>query len=142
MHEGGSMTGVHLYGQLEGVTFEQATKKMHDFHTIAELTYHINYYISAVVKVLQGGPLDAHDKFSFDCPPINSEDDWQQLQTKCRADAKAFAQLVEAMPEPQMDKAFANAKYGTWHRNLMGLMEHTHYHLGQIALIKKLVTAR
>jgi hypothetical protein len=142
MHEGNSMTGVHLYGQLEGVTYEQATAKVHEFHTIAEQVFHINYYISAVLKVVQGGPLDAHDKFSWDCPSINSDTDWQQLLIKCRSDADAFAKLVEAMPESQMHDDFANAKYGNWHRNLMGLLEHSHYHLGQIALIKKLATKR
>ncbi len=139
MHEGSSMTGVHLYSLLEGVTFEQAATKVHDFHTIAEFVFHINYYVAAVLKVLQGGPLDAHDKFSWDCPPINSEEDWQQLLEKCRTDAYAFAAQLEKMPENQMQQDFANAKYGNWHRNLLCILEHTHYHLGQIALTKKLV---
>ncbi len=139
MHEGNSMTGVHLYGLLEGVQFEQATKKVQNFHTIAELMFHINYYISAVLKVLQGGPLDAHDKFSWDCPPIESEEDWQQLLQKCRADAIAFAEHLDAMPESQMQEDFADPKYGCWHRNLMCILEHSHYHLGQIALTKKLI---
>ncbi|MCA9252450.1 MAG: DUF1572 domain-containing protein [Phycisphaerae bacterium] len=142
MHEGQSMTGVHLYGLLEGVTFEQATATFNNFHTIAEQVYHINYYISAVLKVLQGGPLDAHDKFSWDCPVINSESDWQQLQNKCRSDAEVFAKLVEAMPEEKLQQDFADPKYGNWHRNLTSILEHSHYHLGQIALTKKLVMTR
>ena len=32
-------------------------------------------------------------------------------------------------------------KYGTYYRNFHGLIEHAHYHLGQIVLIKKLVAA-
>ncbi|HAI83731.1 MAG TPA: DUF1572 domain-containing protein, partial [Chitinophagaceae bacterium] len=28
---------------------------------------------------------------------------------------------------------------GTYYRNILGLIEHTHYHLGQIALIKKII---
>jgi hypothetical protein len=31
------------------------------------------------------------------------------------------------------------AKYGNYFRNIAGVVEHTHYHLGQIALIKKLL---
>jgi len=41
----------------------------------------------AVSKVLQGGPLDASDKYSFDYPPIGSEEDWQNLLDKIWRDA-------------------------------------------------------
>jgi len=41
------------------------------------LVYHINYYVAAVLPVLQGGPLDASDKYSFDLPPIQSKEDWK-----------------------------------------------------------------
>ena len=30
-------------------------------------------------------------------------------------------------------------KYGNYFRNLTGIIEHLHYHLGQIVLIKKLI---
>jgi hypothetical protein len=43
------------------------------------LVYHANYYVSAVLKVLQGGPPDASDKFSFTHPPIACKEDWEQL---------------------------------------------------------------
>ena len=73
MHFGPSLVGTSLKDALEGVDWEQATKEVHDLNTIAKLVFHINYYISAVLKVLKGGPLDAHDKYSYDLPPINSE---------------------------------------------------------------------
>jgi len=28
------------------------------------------YYVSAVTRMLQGGSLDASDKYSFDLPPV------------------------------------------------------------------------
>ena len=36
-------------------------------------------------------------------------------------------------------ETFADEKYGHYYRNLHGIIEHTHYHLGQIVLIKKLL---
>jgi hypothetical protein len=43
------------------------------------------------------------------------------------------------MPEEKLNDFFALEKYGTYQRNFHGLIEHTHYHLGQIAILKKLV---
>jgi hypothetical protein len=69
---GGNWTSVNLKDSLADVTWQQATTKVYSFNTIATLVYHTNYYISAVSKVLQGEPLNAHDKYSFDHPPILS----------------------------------------------------------------------
>ncbi len=38
--------------QLSDLTWEQATKKIGSLNTIADLTFHIHYYISGILKVL------------------------------------------------------------------------------------------
>ena len=139
VHFGGNWTAVNLKDTLADVTWQQAIKKVHSFNTIATLTYHIHYFVHVTLKVLQGGPLDAHDKFSFDHPPIRSKEDWQQLLEKVWADAESFAQLVEQIPEERFFEDMADPKYGSWYRNIHGIIEHAHYHLGQIVLIKKLI---
>lgn len=79
VHFGGNWTFVNLKDSLADVTWQEATTKLHDFNTIATLLFHINYYVNPVLKVLQGEPLTASDKYSFDCPPITSNEDWQKL---------------------------------------------------------------
>jgi len=138
VHFGGNWTSVNLKDTLTGITWEQATTKVHSFNTIVALVYHINYYVSAILKVLQEGPLDAKDKYSFDHPGIQSKEDWEKLVDKAFAEAEDLAKLVEQLPESKLEKTFADEKYGNYYRNLHGLIEHTHYHLGQIVLIKKL----
>jgi hypothetical protein len=137
-HYGGNYTGVNLKGTLDGLTWEQATQKVSSFNTIAALVFHINYYVSAVLRVLEGGPLEGSDKLSFDLPSINSQEEWEKLLNKVWKDADRFAILAEQFPEQKLSEPFANEKYGTWYRNLHGVIEHCHYHLGQIVLIKKL----
>ena len=122
-----------------GVTWQQAVTKVYSFNTIATLVYHTNYYVSAVLKVLQGEPLDAHDKYSFDLPPIKSQEDWEKLLNRTWAEADNFASLVEQLPESKLWEDFSDKKYGNYYRNLHGIIEHTHYHLGQIVLIKKIL---
>jgi hypothetical protein len=139
LHAGDNWTSTNLKDQLDGLTWQQATAKVHDLNTIAVLVYHVGYFVTAVTKVLRGGPLDAHDKYSFDCPPIESQEDWEQLVSRTLTNAETFAGLVEQLPDSQLSENFLDGKYGTWFQNLQGIIEHTHYHLGQIALLRKLV---
>ena len=137
---GGNWTDVNLKQTLEGISWQQVTTKVYSLNTIAALVYHINYYVAAVLSVLQGGSLNASDKYSFDLPPIQSEKDWEVLLNKFWHDAENFAKHVEQFPEEKLWDDFSEGKYGNYLRNIQGLIEHTHYHLGQIVLIKKMLT--
>ena len=141
IHFGGNWTCVNLKDTLNGVTWQQATAKVQDCNTIAVLVFHMHYYVAAILNVLQGGELNAHDQYSFDCPTITSQADWNNMQAKVWADAEALAMLIEQLPESKLSEYFSQEKYGTYYRNLQGLIEHTHYHLGQISLLKKITNA-
>jgi hypothetical protein len=142
VHFGGNWTAVNLKENLEGVTWQQATTKVYSLNTIAALVYHMNYYVSADIKVLQGEPLDAKDKYSFDHPPIRSQEDWEKLLDKTWKDAENFAGLIEQMPESKLWEIFTDKKYGNYYENIHGNIEHIHYHLGQIVLIKKIILSK
>jgi len=142
VHFGGNWTSVNLKETLAGITWQQATTQVYSFNTIAALVYHMNYYVSAVLKVLQGEPLDASDKFSFDHPPILTREDWEKLLNKTWTDAENFASLIEQLPENKLGEIFSDEKYGNYYRNIHGIIEHGHYHLGQIILIKKLLVQK
>jgi uncharacterized damage-inducible protein DinB len=139
IHFGGNWTSVNLKDSLADVSWQQATTQVHSFNTIAKLTYHVNYYVQEVLKVLQGEALTASDKFSFDVPLIQSQADWEKLMNKTWAEAEQFASLIEQLPESKLVEVFTDEKYGNYYRNLHGIIEHTHYHLGQIVLIKKIL---
>ena len=139
IHFGGNWTTSNLKDNLADVTWQQATTKIDSLNTIAALTYHINYYVSAGLKVLQGEALEAHDKFSFDVPLIQSQQDLEKLLNNVWADAETFAKLVEQLPDEKLNEYLADEKYGNYFRNLHGIIEHSHYHLGQIVIIKKII---
>ncbi len=139
VYSGGNWSSSNLKDSLKGVTWRQATMQVSSVHTIATLVYHLNYFVSGVVSVLEGGSLDIKDKYSFDCPPIKSQEDWEGLLNKTWADAEKFAALVEQLPENKLWENFADEKYGNYYSNIHGIIEHIHYHLGQIVVIKKLL---
>ena len=141
VHFGDNWTTSNLKDNLNGVTWQQATAQVYSFNTIATLVFHINYYVSAVTKVLQGESLKASDKLSFTHPPIESQEDWDAFLDKVWGDAEKFATLIEQLNDNILEENFTDAKYGSYYRNLQGIIEHTHYHLGQIVLIKKIISA-
>jgi uncharacterized damage-inducible protein DinB len=139
VHNGGNWTGVNLKDTLQDISLEEATRKTGDLNTIAVLVFHINYYVGAVLQVLKGGPLEASDKYSFNLPPIENEEAWQELLRKTFTEAEALAAALETLNGEELFQPFADGKYGNGYRNVLGLIEHTHYHLGQISLLKKFI---
>jgi hypothetical protein len=142
VHFGGNWTSVNLKDSLKDITWQQATTQVYSLNTVAALIYHMNYYVSAVLKVLQGDTLDASDRYSFNLPPILSQEDWELLLDKIWADAENFASMIEQLPESKLWEDFSDNKYGNYYRNFHGIIEHIHYHLGQIVLIKKMLLAQ
>jgi uncharacterized damage-inducible protein DinB len=138
-HFGGNWTSVNLKDSLSDVNWQEATQEVNGCNTIAKISYHIHYYVHAVLQVLRGGSLDAHDKYSFDHPPINSQEDWDSFLENCWKEAEEFAGLVEKMQEEKIWKLMNDKKYGNYFRNLQGIIEHSHYHLGQIIILKKII---
>ncbi|MEZ0129054.1 DUF1572 domain-containing protein [Flavobacterium sp. LBUM151] len=126
--------------QLENLDWKTAVTPVKNLNTISVLAQHIHYYINGLNIVFKGGPLDIKDKFSFDFPAINSQEEWENFLTKFWNDTEEFASLVEKMPDEKLDQAFIDEKYGTYKRNIEAMIEHSYYHLGQIVLIKKLLT--
>ena len=139
VHFGENWTGSNLKDQLADVTWRQATTQVYSFNTIATLVYHAHYFVRVVSKVLKEETLDGNDKYSFAHPPILSQEDWEKLLAQIWADAETFADLIEWLPESKLWEDFSDNKYGNYYRNIHGVIEHIHYHLGQIVLIKKIL---
>lgn len=136
---GGNWTSVNLKELLSDVDWQLATAKFHSLNTIADLSHHMTYYFEPVRKVLNGHDLIASDKESWQTPVIKDDKSWEDLKVKRLKDAEAFAHAIENFSPENLDLSFIENQYGNYFRNLAGIIEHTHYHLGQIALIKKLL---
>jgi hypothetical protein len=139
VHFGGNWTTTSLKVVTSDVTWQQAVTKLQSFNTIAALVYHSQYYVSALLRVLRGEELAASDAVSFDHPSITSESEWQELLDTYWKNVTEAAALIEQMPESRFWDDFTDPKYGSYYRNIHGIIEHTHYHLGQIVVIKKLL---
>jgi uncharacterized damage-inducible protein DinB len=126
--------------QLENLDWKIAVTPIKNLNTISVLAQHIHYYINGINNVFKGGTLDIKDKFSFDFPEINSQTEWETFLSKFWNETETFVSFVEKMSDEQLDQVFVDEKYGTYNRNIEAMIEHSYYHLGQIVLIKKLLT--
>lgn len=126
--------------QLSDISWQQAIFKINDLNTIAALTYHINYYLRGLLVALETGKLEISDKYSFDLPEITEKNDWDKLRSDFLTNAALFADKVEQLDAEIFDQPFFEEKYGSYLRNIEGVIEHSYYHLGQIVLIKKMIS--
>ena len=133
------IANTNFQNQLADISLAQAVTQIGSLNTIAALTFHINYYVAGVLNVLQGGDLEIRDQYSFDLPALHTEQEWETLKTTLTQNAEQFAHLLEQLPLDQLHQPFVDAKYGSYLRNIDGMIEHAYYHLGQISLIKKMV---
>ncbi len=136
---GGNWATRNLKDILSDVTWEEATTSIHDFNTIATLTYHVTYYIPVLIDVLEGKPLSGKDELSFSHPTISSKEDWESIQARGWKNVERAADLIDQLPEDQLNLPFTDERFGTYFRNIHGIIEHTHYHLGQIVILKRLI---
>ncbi len=125
--------------QLLSINWQQAIQQIDNLNTIAALTFHINYYLEGLLQVFNGGKLEIKDEFSFDLPPLKNENDWNNLLSTFLSNAEKFIAKIEEMKDEQLDQVFVEEKYGTYLRNIEGVIEHSYYHLGQVSLLKKMI---
>ena len=82
------------------------------------------------------GKLEIRDKYSFEFPPIESQNEWKIFLNKFWNDTEKLAVLIKNVGR-KIRANFRRRKYGTYLRNIEGMIEHSYFHLAQIILIKK-----
>lgn len=136
---GGNWTAVNLRELLSDLSRNEAYFHVPQLNSIALLTFHIQYYHAPILGVLQGKPLDSSDKESFNMPELPDDAAWEAFKEQIWLEAETLAKAIETLSDKSLGDNFSDEKYGNYYRNLHGLIEHTHYHMGQIALIKKIL---
>lgn len=136
---GGNWTVSCLKSLLDDVTLDEAIVHYKELNSIATLSFHIHYFVQVATKVLEGGPLEGNDKLSFDPPNFQNEQEWNAYKKQLLKEGEQFVESIQQLDDIQLNEYFTAEKFGTYFRNINGIIEHTHYHLGQIAIIKKLI---
>jgi len=139
VHFGGNWTTTDLKTTLSDVSWKEATTQVYSLNSIAALTFHMTYYVDVLITVLEENQLTGNDEVSWNSPIIESQEAWENLQKNAWLKAEKAALLIAEIPDEKLTEDFVDPKYGTNYRNISGIVEHMHYHLGQLVIIKKLL---
>jgi len=139
LYFGKNWTAVDFRRALEDVTWEEASKSIQGSNSILTLVHHTMYYMKVQLPVFDGDELVASDKESFIHDALTSDIEWASLQKEMFDLVEKYARKIEGLSEDTFDLPFGEEKYGSYFRNIQGVIEHSHYHLGQIVILAKLV---
>ena len=135
---GGNWTDVSLRETLSDVTWQEASQTVpFTKNTIVKIVYHLKYS-NLIVKERALGKAEQFENETegFAAPVLNSENDWQQLQTETYRSAEELSAVILNFDEENLYKPILEG-FSTAYKNFQGVVEHAHYHLGQIVMIKK-----
>lgn len=141
VHAGNNWTDVDLSGTLKDVTVEEAiTVSAASPNTIAALLHHITYWNRAMIKRMAGMVVPDTPANGYDVPLISATVEWQRLKEDNLASAQELAAAIRAFDESKLYMPILPG-HSTAYKNMQGTVEHVHYHLGQMVIIKKLLRA-
>ena len=136
---GGNWTDVSLLDTLNDVTVAEAVLQTKASpNTIASLVHHLAYWNGIMAKRVQGKLIPIPEENGFDVPPLNSENDWKNLIEDCKHSFAEVVEVINGVDEVRIWETIVPGK-GSVYQNIQGSVEHIHYHLGQIVIIKKLI---
>jgi hypothetical protein len=142
VHEGGNWTEVDIIHTLADVTLQEAiTVTPASVNTIATILHHITFYNIVVRERLKGTGIDIPATNGFDMPPLASDEDWENLKTENIRSAHELAGEMRRVDEAKLHQPIIEGQ-STFYKNMQGCVEHVHYHLGQIVLLKNLIRNR
>jgi len=137
--EGEAWHGPSLMKILEDVSASQASSRaFSEAHNIWELVHHIAAWERAGTRRLSGDPANLTDDEDWPAVSDTSEIAWQQTKEMLRAVHIEFQNAVSTLDESRLDQLLVSGPatvYGTLH----GVIQHTLYHAGQIAILKKAI---
>jgi DinB superfamily len=139
---GDAWHGSSLRDLLSDVTHEQAhAKPLAAAHSIWELTLHIGVWAKTALASMRGVPMPA---FVEDMPPEQNwplisdtgASAWKTTQENTLRAGSELAALIEGFGDERLAETVPGRDYGFY--NLFhGIVQHSLYHAGQIAILKK-----
>ncbi len=129
---GPNWTETSLSELIQNHTFAEFLNTEVGTKSAAAVLFHIHYYQKAQFSVLQGGSLNAKDSESFDHPKWVNESDWLQFGSGVIDTGTELEATIVSLPESKWSKPFVKAEYGSYETNLIGMLEHSYYHFGQL----------
>lgn len=140
-HQGEAWHGPSLRETLAGVTAEMASARpVPEAHTIWELVLHISAWLSAVGRRQEGESVELPAAEDWPATGESSETAWRNTLAALDRETKRLQETIARLPEESLGKEVPGRDHSVRFM-LEGVIQHHLYHAGQIALLKKMVSA-
>jgi uncharacterized damage-inducible protein DinB len=120
---------------------EAAARPIPDAHTIWELVGHVTTWTEVVRRRFGGEPCDPAAADNFPAVADPSPRAWAAACDAVLAAHEALAAAVERHPDADLDAMLPGRGYSAYVL-LHGAVQHTLYHVGQIAILKRALGTR
>lgn len=142
VYAGQNWTEVNLKSTIDDVTYTEAGQiTPASSNTIAGLVHHLAFWNQVMTLRIRGEKVEITESNGFDNAPLADEDEWQSLKKDCFKSGKDLAEAIRTLRNEQLAQEILPC-YPSAYKSLQGAVEHVHYHLGQIVILKQLLRAR
>jgi uncharacterized damage-inducible protein DinB len=142
-YDGDAWHGPPLRKVLEGVTAEVAyARPIPNGHSIWEIVAHLAAWDGVVVdRIVERRAIETPE--SGDFPPVTESDSeaWAEALRELDRQHARLTETFSGLDEMSLGEAVAGKNYSAAHM-IRGVAQHTAYHAGQIALLRKLTEAQ
>ncbi|MCF3111236.1 DinB family protein [Niabella sp. CC-SYL272] len=136
VHLGNNWTSVAIADAIRDIDWKEGFATVpFSPNTIASILNHIAYWNGIVAERGRGVKpvIAAHNGFEV---PEATPEHWEALKEELFRSATELAAVIRGFDEEKLD-APVLPEHSSAYKNFQGQVEHAHYHLGQIVMIKK-----
>ena len=140
--EGEAWHGPSVLESLAGLSAAQAASHpIAGAHSVWELVLHIASDYDLLLRRLAGDGRQLSAAEDWPACPASTEQNWQQTVQELRALNKKLRQAVRDFPNERLDDPLVPGAPHSAYTQFIGVTQHNLYHAGQIALLKRVLTA-
>jgi uncharacterized damage-inducible protein DinB len=140
---GDAWHGPPLLDLLAGVTAEKArARPLASIHSIWELILHIDICSQVGFSAIEGVPMPQTGSEEWGWPPLHddSETAWIAAQDQLFRNVEKLAEAIEQFDDAKLQQTVPGRSYDFYYL-FHGIVQHSLYHGGQIAILKKALPA-
>jgi len=140
IYRGRAWHGPSVRETLDGLSAEAAAASPEaGSHSIWELVLHMTYWRRIVVAALAGAAIDEHPPTEMNWPAVDdtSPEAWQGALADLAASQQELEASLRSVDDSRLAENITGRDY-SFYFLLHGIVHHDLYHVGQIALLKKL----
>jgi uncharacterized damage-inducible protein DinB len=135
---------------VEDISAELAARQVAGFpHSVGQLVFHMNYWMDYELRRIRGErpvyPEHAAESFPVAPSPADARD-WERLRKQFAGLLSEYATMAES-PRAELDRQIESSREddkktaGTLEAVLWQMVAHNSYHVGQIAMIRRMLGA-